>query len=378
MTKQTKVLKKIFVFVFIVFTLYLFYTINDLNYKKQKLIQEVFVNHPENLPKNNVAKLTSFWFKNLRADLYRLKTIQYIWWNAIKSEYKKYLFKITDLITDLNPYFEHPYIIAQLLLPDYNYRYEDLSDQEKKLYIDQWELVWLKWINNFCDLQIINKIKEEYDLSKIWLEDKYKNPCKSYKVPFYLAYIYYFYKNDPINSAFYYKVASANEDSLEGAKILAAIMQGKWWDREKSIFMFLTLARSVADEKNEKDLKCLLLINKIEQIKKIDSNVVKALEKGLIDTFWKFEEKREKEFLDSNSCHNYVNKTVREINLYYLEEANKKYFKDKWIKASNADELFENWYIEYNPKDFQQYKDYWIKYEFNKKTGYFDYIMSDY
>jgi hypothetical protein len=27
------------------------------------------------------------------------------------------------------------------------------------------------------------------------------------------------------------------------------------------------------------------------------------------------------------------------------------------------------------PKDFQQYKDYWIIYKFNSKTGYFDYEM---
>jgi len=36
-----------------------------------------------------------------------------------------------DLITELNPYFEHPYSIGQLLLPSYNQRYEDLSDNEQ-------------------------------------------------------------------------------------------------------------------------------------------------------------------------------------------------------------------------------------------------------
>lgn len=376
--KQKEALKKISIFIFFVIVLLAFYKINETNYKIEKKIQEIYVYHPENLPKSQVAKLTSFGFNNLRADLYRLKTIQYIWGNAINAEYKKYLFKITDLITDLNPFFEHPYIIAQLLLPDFNYRYEKLSDLEQKAYIDQWINVWLKGMKNFCNEDTVALIKKEFDLVKIWSEEKYKNPCKSYKVPFYLAYIYYFYKNDPINSAFYYKVASANEDSLEWAKIMAAIMQWKWWDREKSIFMFLTLARSVVDEKKEIDRKCLWLINQIEQIRSIDTNVIKGLEKLLVDIFWKFNDKREKEFLDSNSCQNYVNKTVREINLYYLDNANKAYFKSTWKNAFTDKELFEKWYIDYVPKDFQQYKEYGITYEFNVKTGYFDYVMSDY
>ncbi len=376
--EQTKAIKKILFILSIVLTLFLFYKINELNYIKQKQIQDTLVNHPENLPKNEVAKVTSFWFKNLRADFYRLKTIQYIWWNAIKSEYKKYLYVITDLINELNPFFEHPYIIGQLLLPEYNYRYEDITTKQQEAYIDQAESIGLKWVNNFCNLDKVEKIKKEYNLTKIWENKEFENPCKSYKVPFYLAYIYYFYKNDPINAAFYYKVSSANKDSLEWSKILAAIMQWKWGDREKSIFMFLTLARSVMDDKKQEDKNCLKLVQILENVNKVDWNVVKELEKLLVVTFWKFDENKEKEFLDSNSCHNYVNKAVREINLYYLDDANKKYNKESWKIASDPEELLEKWYIDYIPKDFQQYKDYGIEYKYNKKTWYFDYNMWDY
>jgi hypothetical protein len=42
-----------------------------------------------------------------------------------------------DLITELNPYFEHPYSIGQLLLPNYNERYEKLSKEEQQKNIDQ-------------------------------------------------------------------------------------------------------------------------------------------------------------------------------------------------------------------------------------------------
>jgi hypothetical protein len=40
-----------------------------------------------------------------------------------------------DLITHLNPYFEHPYNIGQLLLPDYNANYENQTEatQQKNI-----------------------------------------------------------------------------------------------------------------------------------------------------------------------------------------------------------------------------------------------------
>lgn len=378
MKKQKKVIKKLFYILLLILVLFWFFKINELNYQKEKQIQANLVEHPENLPKNDVAKATSFWFQNIRADFYRLKTIQYIWWNAINAEYKKYLYQILDLITELNPFFEHPYVIWQLLLPDYNERYEKLSTDEQKKYRDQAEQIWLKWIENFCNSKKIENIKKEDNLTKIWSEEKYENPCKSYQIPFYLAFIYYFYKNDPINASIYYKISSANKDSLEWAKILAAIMQWKWWNREKSIYMFLTLARSAIDEKKEEDKPCLELISAMDNIKNVNWSLIKDLESALISIFWKFEEEKEKQFLDSNSCRNYVNKAVREINLFYLDSALKKYNETTWKNVKDAKELFDKWYIDYLPRDFQQYKDYWIIYIFNEKTWYFDYEMWNY
>ncbi|MDR2640587.1 MAG: hypothetical protein LBC61_04680 [Candidatus Peribacteria bacterium] len=37
-----------------------FYKINELNYEKHNEIKESIVDHPENLPKKDVAKITSF------------------------------------------------------------------------------------------------------------------------------------------------------------------------------------------------------------------------------------------------------------------------------------------------------------------------------
>jgi hypothetical protein len=40
--------------------------------------------------------------------------------------------------------------------------------------------------------------------------------------------------------------------------------------------------------------------------------------------------------------------------------------------------LYENKYLEFLPTDFQQYDSYWISYEFDKETWFFDYKMTDY
>lgn len=380
-----KNIKKIAFIILLILIVAWFYKINELNYKKITDIKRNIVNHPENLPKKETAMQTAFWFKNLRADLYRLETIQYIWWNVIGSEYKKYLFIILDLITELNPYFEHPYIIWQLLLPDYNQRYEELSKKEQEKYIDQGVEIWLKWIKNFCpDNEKIKLINSESDLNIILTEEKYKNPCKTYTIPYYLAYVYYFYKKDAKTASDYYKIATANDDAPAWARIMAAIMQWKWWNREKSYFMFLNLAKLV----DSKDEVCLEFSTKLEEVWvwlffnkqiKLDWKIIKDIEDLRNKIFWKFDEKEEEKFISDMNCWNYVNKAVRELNLAYIEEANERYKKDNaWESAANQKELFEKWYIDFSPTDFQQYEKYWIIYKYNDEIWNFDYSMENY
>jgi len=204
-----------------------FYGVNASNYIIKKNIDAHLVDHPELIPNKETIQYTSMGFKNLTADLYWLRTIQYIGGNAISEGYKKYLFTMLDLITQLNPYFEEPYNVGQLLLPDNNKDDTKTNPSEENKDIDQSITLSLKGIDNFCDTQKIEEIFSEDDLGKIETEEKYKNPCKTYTIPYYLAYIYYFYKNDGINSSNYYKVVTAQDDAPTSAKVLAAIMQGK-------------------------------------------------------------------------------------------------------------------------------------------------------
>lgn len=360
-----------------------FYQVNSLNYNKHIEIKRSFINHPENLPTKETALNSSFWFKNLRADIYRLEAIQYIWWNAIWSEYKKYLFAMMDLITELNPYFEHPYSIGQLLLPSYNERYEKLSEEEQQKNMDQAVELWLKWIKNFCDPTKIELIKNEDNLQKIWTDEKYKNPCSEYNIPYYLAYVYYYYKNDPKNAATYYKVASAIDDSMSWAKVMAAIMAWKWWNREKSYFMFLNIAKFIEKE----DEECLKFASDLEQVwaeifinKRVPLSweILKNIETSRAKIFWKFDEKVEEEILSDTKCWNYTNKAIRELNLEFIERANKVYEEKFWVPSLDAEELFEKGYMDYLPIDFQQYKDYWIIYKYNTAIWNYDYEMWNY
>ncbi|MGE4443818.1 MAG: hypothetical protein AB7E37_02415 [Candidatus Altimarinota bacterium] len=357
-----------------------FYYINQKNYLKIKEIQYNITQHPELLPQKEFAKYASFGFSNLRADIYWLEAIQYIGSNAIGSEYKKYLYTMLDLITELNPFFEKPYIIGQLLLPSYNERYETLSAEEQENNKKQAEEIGLKGIQNFCDSTKIEKIKKENNLEKIWTEQEYKNPCKTSDIAFGQGFLYYFYLKNPLEAANYYKIASANDDALEGARIMAAIMNGKGGDREKSILMFLTLA-----DKEKEDESCSIFSKELQQVSyntfmegiPLSGEIIKNIE-DLRKQYFTFDEEAEKQIIAGNNCNNYINKAIRELNLAYIEQANKKYFSEKGINAKNAKILYDEGYLDFLPTDFQQYGEYGIIYIFNEDTQNFDYEIGNY
>ncbi len=364
--------------------LYSFFVINSKNYNKLREIKLEQINHPENLPTSDFARATSFGFENIKANIYWLWTIQYIWWNAVSAAYKKYLYKMIDLITDLNPYFINPYRMGMLLLPSHNHRYENLGEDKQLKHINQAEKLWLKWINNFCDLDKIKYIKKQNDLHKIWTKDKYKNPCKTYEIPFFLAFIYFFYLNDNISASNFYKISSAHEDSLWWAKILAAVMKWKWWYREKAFLMFSNIWKKL-DNSEEKICHSFLdilqkdIADKVFKEENINSNLIKYASDLKEKVFWKFDPEKEHKIDLNNQCIRHIDKAIRELNLYYIERWNERYKANNyWVGAKNAKILFDKWYIQYLPVDYQQYNGHWIVYEYNPDTWFFDYVMRNF
>jgi len=293
-----------------------------------------------------------------------------------------------NLITDLNPYFESPYIIGQLLLPGDKYNRDPENIKQETLNIQKAENLWLKWIRNFCDTEKVSHIIQEDDLWKILSLEKYKNPCQSYKIPYYLSFIYYFHMNDSARAADYYKVVSAQEDAPSGAKVLAAIMQGKWWEREKSLYMFLSLAESTESEGEA----CKFMSNELQiaygeiknKLRPLNAQLVKSIEDLGKQILPELTEDNENEVLDDTRCTNYLAKAIREINLMYIENADAQYVLNNpnEVSAQTPEKLFEEWYIDFIPTDYQQYADKWygIVYKYSEETKRFDYEMdySDY
>jgi len=374
--RKNNFIKKIFIFILFVLALTSFYLINELNYKKIRAIKLNIVNHPENLPTKQAAINTSFWFKNLKADIYRLEAIQYIWSNAVSSKYKKYLYSMLDVITELDPYFEHPYTIWQLLLPEYNPRYENLEKKQQEENIEQWVKIWLKGIKNFCDENKLKAIKTDelsYDFDELKKNPKFSNPCKTYKIAYNLAYIYYFYKKDPDTASYYYRVAYANDDSLEWARMMAAIMKWKWWDRVKSFYMFLNMAQTDWKDKVCKDFSQKLINYSTDKRFKLDWFTLKQIQETRDKLFPDDKKDENDEILDATWCESFLNKAIRELNLIYIEWANKAYFKKYSKNAEDAWELLKKWFINFLPNDPQSKPDHKIKYFYNEEIKRFDY-----
>jgi len=360
-----------------------FHLINSYNFYFQVEAKTYIVEHPETLPRAEYAEFIFPGFSNITADIYWLQAVQYIGRNAISSEYRKYLYEMMHLITELNPYFESPYVIGQLLLPSWNdSQREDFSQSEKENHIKKWELLWLKWVSNFCNKEKMQEIFLEKDLKKIIENSEYRNPCRSFEIPYYLAYIYFYYLKDYTEASQYYKVVSAQEDAPQWARILAAIMQGRWGERETSLYMFLSLAQTV-QSKNE---ACIVLSSEIENIYSylryedipITWELIAQIEILRDEILPPFNEESENIILADTECSNYLTKAIRELALLYLEEADTRYiidFPDE-VSAMTPERLFELWYINYIPRDYQQYEDYGIRYLYSEESGRFDYEMN--
>lgn len=367
----------LFLFVLIWWVIFFDYAWNDINYPMHKEKKMNIVTHPEFIPSNTFVKIASSWFNNLVSDFYWLDSIQYIWTNAVSSEYKVYLFSMLNLITDLNKNFTRPYIIWELLLPNYNERYEKYTKDELKKFENQSIDLWLKWIKNNCDPDKVSLIKNEYTLNKLWSEEKYMNPCTEPLIPYYLAYIYYWNKYDWLKSSEYYRITSANNDAPKWSRVMAAIMQWKSWDREKSILMFLSLAESLWTEKT---IKCKdfssylwdLIYNWIRNKAKFNWKFIKDVEAVRQDINNKLWEKESESIWDETQCASYLNKAVREMNLAYIEQADAVYFEKNKTHAKDAEELMKNKLIDYLPIDFQQNGTIKMRYFYNSDTWHWD------
>ena len=69
------------------------------------------------LPVGKYAKLISFGYNNVLADILWMKTLAYTGEHIVSDRNFRYLVSLLDAITDLDPYFYYPYRFAGTILP---------------------------------------------------------------------------------------------------------------------------------------------------------------------------------------------------------------------------------------------------------------------
>lgn len=378
--KANKILLTLLITIWGCIILLFFYHVHSINYKKHGEIQESLIKHPEFLPSSQSLEIISFGFQKLVADIYWLKAVQYIGSNVLSEAYKKYLYTLLNLVTDIDPYFTKAYVIGQLLLPEDR---PHVSEELHALYNSQAIKLGKKGIKASCDLEKIERISQESNLQKLLNSEIYVNPCIDYKIPYYQAFTQYFYLKNYEEAAKYYKVVSAQNDAPNGARTLTAIMTGRAWSRETSIKMFLSLAQNIQDS----DESCKMLSTELKTAYQILSSqkiwvpadLVKELNIIAKSYTPELTIKNENEIFQKTKCVNYLLKSIRELNLLYLEEGMQRYLTDGWdLDIITKELLLSKGYIKLIPEDYQRYSDanQWIIYFYDQEAQRFDYTMS--
>lgn len=316
------------------------------------------------------------------ADFYWLSAIQYVGENALSSAYKKYLYEMLNLVTDLSPAFEYPYEIGLLLLPEVNPRYEKLSETEIQANIEKAVKLGEKGLKYSCDPKKTAAILSETELSKIWTEEKYADPCGNAMIPYYLAYVEYWNRKNADKASDYYRIAAANRDAPKGARIMSAIMRGKSGNREKSILMFLSIAESLEGEKRNLckeasgELRDVLMRGFSQGEGEISGAFMKEVERVRKDVVGELNETANAGDMDS-MCSTYLGKAVRELNLEYLSRKEKAFVAKGGKPVSDAKELFDAGGADYFPRDFQKL-DEGLEIIYVKEDGDWDYVAGNY
>ena len=338
-----------------------YYIATGINYTAHNTLRRSFIDHPEFIPSAQVVKIWSMGMQTLVADFYWLSAIQYIGSNAIKADYKKYLGVMLNLVTDLSPHFTYPYQIGMLLIPDINQRYEIMTDEQEKIHIQEAIDLGVKGVRNNCNMEKIEKISQEFDLNKLYNNQDLKEPCTEAMIPYYLGYVSYWNNNDPVAASKWFRVAGTHAAAPRGAQLMSAIMQGKTGGREKAIVMFLSIAESMDSDPNSTCRKVTaelrdILAPAFENQAKLTPAFLKQIEAIRVEAkaeLWDKQEEIDRTDI-SSYCSSYLDKSVREMNLKYIQDADAEYFKKTGSHARNAKVLLDEGYISYLPEDYQK------------------------
>lgn len=168
------------------------------------------------IPSSRFLKPASLGFDTMVADLYWLRTVQYIgddFW--FKKRYPQ-LFQLIDLVTDMDPKFEYAYEVGGIILSVYSRRIDE-------------------------SIKILKK--------------GYRQNLGYWEIPFFLGFNYFYYLGDYEKAARYLTEASRLPRSPAYLPKLAAKLYAKAGDPDTAIEFLTQVYRSTDDERMKKEIE---------------------------------------------------------------------------------------------------------------------------
>ncbi len=168
------------------------------------------------IPSSRFLKPASLGFDTMVADLYWLKTVQYIgddFW--FRKGYPQ-LFDLVNLVTDMDPRFEYAYEVGGIILSVYGGRVDE-------------------------SIRI--------------LEKGYRQRLGYWEIPFFLGFNYFYYLGDYRKAALYLTEASRLPRSPKYLPKLAAKLLAKAGDPETAIAFLTEVLKNMDDERMRKEIE---------------------------------------------------------------------------------------------------------------------------
>ncbi len=184
------------------------------------------------LPRKEVAKISAMEFKPLVSDYYLVLVAQFF--GGKKGKFKKeevlWMARALDLAAELDPYYTEPYYFAGNVIP------------------------WYGAVD-----QVIPILKKGIEHKK-----------DDWRIPFYLGFIYYYFKKDPVTGARYLSMATKSPNVPSYLPLLVARLYSEKGHYSAAIAYLEGLYRSTQDPKLKemikKRLSALIIMDRLEKL----------------------------------------------------------------------------------------------------------------
>ncbi len=168
------------------------------------------------IPSSRFLKPAVLGFDTMVADLYWLRTVQYIGDDFWFEKKYPHLFQLIDLVTDMDPTFEYAYEVGGIVLSVYTGRIEE-------------------------SIRI--------------LEKGYRQDLGYWEIPFFLGFNYFYYLGEYEKAARYLTEASKLPRSPAYLPKLAAKLYAKAGDPDTAIEFLIQVYRSTDDERMKREIE---------------------------------------------------------------------------------------------------------------------------